>query len=162
MNMAAAAERGNSMKAARNLAVSLLCGGCLVAIVDPAAGADIGITNDGHAYVVGGVGEAEAVRLERARGDFALSVVTAASGSGAYLVGVRVRVIDEQSRLLLDQLLGGPWLLIDLPPGKHWVEATYRDHTQVKTTTIHAGDHHQMVFYFNGADDVASPPAALP
>jgi hypothetical protein len=109
----------------------------------------------GMAFVAGGVGEAEARAMEGERDKYSLWIITAARGTGAFLADVTVRITDAQNRVLFDQRLDGPWLMIDLPLGKYTVQAIYKDQNDRRTTTIHSGDHHQMVFHFSAPDDVA-------
>ena len=86
--------------------------------------------------------------MARVRDNFALAVVVAAKGSGAYVADAHLRIRDERQRVVFDRLLGGPWLLIDLPLGRFTVEASYRGELQSRATTIHPGDHHMLVFHF--------------
>lgn len=119
-------------------------------------------TADGRAFVSGGIGQAEVKGLEAERDKYSLWVITAARVSGAYLSDVPIRIVDAANRTVFDRKLDGPWLLIDLAPGKYIVEATYRGQTQRRTTSIQHGDHHQVVFHFDSDADVlpASPPAS--
>ena len=90
-------------------------------------------------------------------------MITAARHSGTCLADVRLKVSDAQHRIVFDQRLGGPWLFIDLPPGRYELEASHKGETQTRTTTVHLGDHHQALFYFNLPAEVlpsASQPAS--
>lgn len=118
---------------------------------------DTGKTAQGWAYVSGGVGSDELHALHARRDQFSLWVVTAARPSGAYLADVRVQVIDAQHAVVFDQRLAGPWLFIELPPGRYEIQATHKSETQTKVTTIHPGDHHQVLFYFDVAAQVLPP-----
>jgi hypothetical protein len=120
-------------------------------------------TAGGQPYVSGGVGQGELRTLEAERDRYSLWAITAARHSGAYLADVRVRIVDVENGTVFDGRLDGPWLLIDLPRGRYSVEATYKDQTHRKTTSISAGDHRQMVFYFDAPGDVvgSSQPAAV-
>ncbi|HEY8706602.1 MAG TPA: hypothetical protein VIM34_01240, partial [Burkholderiaceae bacterium] len=77
--------------------------------------------------------------------------------SGACLADVRLKVSDAQHRIVFDQRLGGLWLFIDLPPGRYELVANHKGETQIQTTTIHPGDHHQALFYFNLPAEVLAP-----
>ncbi len=118
---------------------------------------DSGKTAQSWAYVSGGVGSDELHALHAQREQFSLWVVTAARPSGAYLADVLVKVIDAQHVVVFDQRLAGPWLFIELPPGRYEVQATHKSETQTKVTTIHPGDHHQVLFYFDVAAQVLPP-----
>jgi hypothetical protein len=116
---------------------------------------ETGSTAQGRPYVSGGVSNEELQDLHAAREKFSLWVITAARRSGAYLSDVQVNVKDAKRRIVFDGRLDGPWLFVDLPLGRYDIEATFEAETQKKTTTIHAGDHHQALFYFNVAAEVS-------
>ncbi|MDE2300189.1 MAG: hypothetical protein KGK18_18730, partial [Burkholderiales bacterium] len=104
-----------------------------------------------------GVGSDELRALHAQREQYSLWVVTAARPSGAYLADVLVKVFDAKHEVVFDRRLAGPWLFIELPPGRYEVQATHKAETQTKVTTIHPGDHHQMLFYFDVAAQVLPP-----
>jgi hypothetical protein len=116
--------------------------------------AEEGMTNQGRRYVSGGVSEEERVLLHAQRERYSLWIVTAARGSGAYLSDERVKVADSDQRVVFDASLDGPWLLIDLPPGRYAVEAHFGSETQRQATTVHPGDHHQTFLRFDVDADV--------
>lgn len=119
-----------------------------------------GRTALGGVYVSGGIGEGEIAKLDAQRDKYSLWVVTAAKASGAYLADVRVRITDARKAVVLDHAMTGPWLLVDLPLGRYDVEASYKGQNMTRPTTIHAGDRHQMVFYFDVPADVLPKEAA--
>lgn len=107
-----------------------------------------GITVGGQGYLSGGVSEEERETMNAQRERFSLWVVTALRQSGEYLSAVRLTVTDAEQKVAFDAALDGPWLLIDLPIGKYRIEARFEGQTLHRATTIHAGDHHQAIFYF--------------
>jgi hypothetical protein len=119
-----------------------------------------GHTTQGHAWVSGGVSVEERQTLMRDTGLYTLWVVTAEQNTGAYLASVRLRVMDEAQQVVLDTSLDGPWFMVNLPKGRYQLEATLPalpampccaaqpEQVIKKVSTIHAGDHHQLVFYF--------------
>lgn len=109
----------------------------------------------GTRAVSGGVSLEERSALEARREAYNLWVITAARKSGAYMAQVRVKVSDAQQRVVFDGELEGPWLFIDLPLGRYLIEARMGDQVQHRSSTIHPGDHHQAVFYFDVDADVA-------
>lgn len=109
-------------------------------------------TPEGVDFVSGGIGDEERSALREAMPRYSLWLTTAARGSGAYLAQVKVSIIDAQDRLWLRHAMQGPWLLVDLPPGRYRVEAQLGDQLRQAVTTIHPGDHHQLVLYFDVAD----------
>lgn len=126
-----------------------------------------GTTVSGMAYVSGGVGETEMLVLHGEKDRYSFWLTTAVKRSGAHLAGVRVRITDTARKaLVLEHTLDGPWLLCALPPGRYDIQAVYREsagspeQTRSGVTTIHAGDHHQMVLYFDTPDE--TEPTALP
>jgi hypothetical protein len=130
--------------------------GCAVGLVavTAAAAQTTGRTALGGDFMSGGIGEGEIATMQAQRGNYALWVRTAAKGSGAYLSDVHVRIADAKKAIVFNHVLDGPWLLVDLPPGRYEVQASYHGQTFSRATTVHAGDRHQMVFYFDVVADV--------
>jgi hypothetical protein len=62
---------------------------------------------------------------------------------------------------ILEHTMDGRWLFAALPIGRYEVEASYREkpggatQSLKQATTIHRGDHHQMMMYFDTEDTVA-------
>jgi hypothetical protein len=115
-----------------------------------------GKTPQGAAYISGGVSYEELRALHEKRDAYSLWVVTAVSKSGAHLANVLVTVRDSANNVVFNRRLDGPWLFIDLPLGRYQVEAAMNGTAQQRTTTIHAGDHHQVFFYFDTGDEVST------
>jgi hypothetical protein len=109
-------------------------------------------TAQGRAYVGGGVTDDERLEMQAQRDRYSLWVLTAARKSGAYLSNVHVVITDMNKTVVFDAPIDGPWLFVDLPLGRYTVQATYRGETQSRVTTIHQGDHHQAIFYFDTGD----------
>lgn len=133
------------------------------------AGATVrGTTPEGIAWATGGVGEAEKTELRARRADYSLWLTTAALRSGAHLDGARVRVRDlADGRLVLELVLDGPWLFAALPVGRYEIEAIVQmDNGRLLiergTTTIHAGDRHEMVLYFATGDAISDDKRTAP
>ena len=130
-----------------------VCAAAGPATAAEAAGDGVGTTSGTAApearFVSGGVSLEERDALQARREAFNLWVITAARKSGAYMAQVRVKVSDAQQRVVYDGELEGPWLFIDLPLGRYLIEARLGDQIQHRSTTIHPGDHHQAVFYFD-------------
>jgi hypothetical protein len=114
-----------------------------------------GRTSDGIAFATGGVSVSEQQDLERHKDRFSLWVTTAAKKSGAYLADVQVKISDSAGKVLFNAPIPGPWLFIDLPPGRYTVEAAHRGKPQTRSTQIRAGDRHQMILYFDDAAQVS-------
>jgi hypothetical protein len=112
-----------------------------------------GKTVQGEPFVSGGVGLEERDAMQKERIRYALFVRTAAKG-GAYLAAVDVRIADKAGKPVLETKLDGPWLLVNLRQGEYTVTANFGGKVQEKRTTIHRGDNHEMVFYFDEPVDM--------
>jgi hypothetical protein len=115
-----------------------------------------GTTTDGSQYLSGGVSQDERDALKAQRDHFSLWIVTAQQKTGAYLSAVHLTITDAQKKLVFDAPLDGPWLLVDLPLGTYRVGAEFEGQSQHRATTVHTGDHHQVMFYFSGSGDSPS------
>ena len=125
-----------------------------------------GVSPLGVAYASGGVSHSELQDLHAKRQDYSFWLTTAALKSGAHLADVAVRVTPVRGGApVLEHTMAGPWLFAALAPGRYQVEASFRPDPghamQVRrgVTTIHPGDHHQMVLYFDTGDEVGTEPA---
>lgn len=122
-----------------------------------------GLSPAGVAYASGGVSHSELQELHAQRQNYSFWLTTAALKSGAHLAAVGVRITPwRATQAVLEHDMAGPWLFAALPPGRYQVlaslPATEGRPAQVRrgTTTIHAGDHHQMVMYFDTGDEVGA------
>jgi hypothetical protein len=127
-----------------------------------------GTTSTGIAYVSGGVGHSELTALNEEKKRYSFWLTTAAKGSGSYLAAVRVRILDARTQQpVLEHTMDGPWLFAALPVGRYQIEASYYQigkgpvQVQKQSTTIHPGDNHQMVLYFD-TDDLLGPENQTP
>jgi hypothetical protein len=145
-------ERAMRLPLAKAIA---LIGAALFCLADVPSGAvERGVTQDGWPYLAGGFGVEERQEIERERRDFRLRVTTAVRGSGAYVSGVRIRIADASWRCVFDQEVDGPWLLIDLPPGRYTVRASLDGKTAEQKTSLGARDRRELYFYFPVAAQV--------
>ena len=140
-------RKPGNFSAAIGLSLALLGGGANAQTLSKTAG--------GLNYATGGVSIEQLRRLEETKEDFSLWVTTAAKRSGAHLSDVNLRIIDAKTNVVLDTTMIGPWLFINLPLGTFTVEATFKGTTQSRTTGIHPGDHHQIIFYFESPAEVS-------
>jgi len=123
-------------------------------LLQPAGALVRGTTELGISFLSGGVGAEEMNLLNDERERYALSILTASKGSGAYLADVHIRITDQQSRPVLDTVMDGPYLLVGLPAGRYQVEAVHGDVVKTSSVVVATGDHHQTVFYFDTHDEV--------
>jgi hypothetical protein len=134
---------------------------CLISALQASYAVERGQTSAGIDYVSGGVGQSELAMLNKEKRKYSFWLTTAAKKSGSYLAAVRVRIVNARTRQsVLEHTMDGPWLFAALPVGRYEVEATLAANadrpaqTLKKTTTIHPGDRHQMVLYFDTKDIV--------
>jgi hypothetical protein len=121
----------------------------------PVASMTDGRTAQDRPFVSGGVTQSEIADIRTKQPFFNLSLLTAAKGSGAYLAGVRVRIMDGKGQSVLETEMDGPYLLVDLQPGKYQLEATNEGETQKRTLTLSEGRSHRMVIYFKSEAEVS-------
>jgi hypothetical protein len=127
-------------------------------LLQPAGAMERGTTDLGRPFVTGGVGQEEIDALNSEKKQYALAILTAAVGSGAFLADVHIRITNEQSKPVLDTTMEGPWLLVDLAPGRYQVEAVLNSRVQKNAVTLGAGEHHETVFHFDTHDEVEAAP----
>jgi hypothetical protein len=90
----------------------------------PAFAIEHGSTASDLRYASGGIGLSERNAMYAERGQYRLWVATVARGSGAYLSNAHVTVRPAGGgEPVLDCTMEGPWLFIDLPPGRYAVTA---------------------------------------
>lgn len=123
------------------------CAAALMCLGLPVHAMERGTLSSQRAYVSGGVGQEEIDILRAERKRYALKLVTAVRGSGDYLADAQVRVWDAHRVPVFDHRLDGPWLLIDLPPGRYDLEVVYGAHVQRRAITIRGGHLHEENFY---------------
>lgn len=105
----------------------------------------------GIPYRSGGVGadESRAMKAAAAKYSLALTFATHRDGRNAYLASVPVQVLDAAGATLLDVVTDGPFLLIDLPPGRYVVVATHDGVAQRASLHVEAGRHLNRPFVWN-------------
>lgn len=102
----------------------------------------------GARYVSGGIGEEERAEMLLMLPDYNLKVVAAAQGSGAFIDGVGLVVLDARGGKVFETTLNGPWLMGHLPPGRYDLLATYGGTTHKRTLTIPARGQRVEYFYW--------------
>jgi len=136
-------------KAATRISIAILA----LLLAGPAAAMSEGKTAQGEPYLTGGIGADELEALEKQRKRFSLRLLTAAKGSGAYLADASVNIVDASGKTVLATKAEGPWVYVNLRLGDYKVTVTYKGRAQQRATKIHAGDNHEMFFYFEEAVD---------
>jgi len=124
---------------------------------------------DGLRWQSGGVSEDERADLRRAASTYNLWLVTAMRGRGEYIANARVTIWREPSRVaVLDKPLDGPWLLVDLPPGRYSVEARWHpdrpgpDLMQRLSLELGAQDQRRVTLHFPSGAPSSNPPRPRP
>jgi hypothetical protein len=110
-------------------------------------------TERGIRYVSGGVGEAERAALRQMTEDYSLKLVFAVQQGNA-LADVNVAIKDSQGTPVLDTVIQGPWLYVDLPPGKYTVVASAYNQAKEQMAQVSEPGQSELQFTWN------APPAA--
>jgi len=116
-----------------------------------------GTTDLGQAFVSGGITPDEIDALKDEKKQYSLAVLTVARGSGAYLSDVHVTIVDAKQQRVLDTVMDGPWLLVNLPAGRYRVRAALGSVEQEQAVALGAQDHRQANFSFDTHDEVEKP-----
>ena len=92
-------------------------------------------------YVTGGAGRSQARMFERNMYKHALAVevLQRAPRGSEFAPDAVVRIADARGRTVLDEMALGPFMLVDLPPGRYTVSATLRDQTLKQTAHLGTG-----------------------
>ena len=86
-------------------------------------------TDQGIAYMTGGVGIGEREKMENWAENYNLKL-SFAEEAGVYLADVSVVVEDQRGKQLINMTSNGPWLYLQLPPGDYTVRATVNSETK--------------------------------
>lgn len=89
-------------------------------------------------YITGGIGVDESTALKAAEKDFSLSLLFAQTKRGEYLSEVKVSIVDQAGKTVLEAVSDGPILLARLPAGAYKVSAEHEGQALVKTVRVTA------------------------
>ncbi len=107
-----------------------------------------GKTEQGFAYMTGGVGSSEREKMKSWAGDYNLKLAFA-EASGMYVSDVVVS-IEKDGRQLVRTTTDGPWFYIKLPPGRYIAKATYEGETkQITNIQLTEDDRVSRVVHWN-------------
>ncbi|MGB1581098.1 MAG: hypothetical protein ACPHER_06295 [Nevskiales bacterium] len=98
----------------------------------------------GIQYVVGGIGSEERKAM-RSQYRFKLRVEHALK-NGSYSAGMHIRIDDAQGRELLETLIDGPWLLVDLPAGEYQLTVLHKRREFSKKIMLGSEAQQQVIF----------------
>lgn len=89
-------------------------------------------------YVSGGIGrdEAQAFEREMSRHPVAIELLERAGSAEEYTADARVTIVDADGRAVLDTNAPGPFLLVDLAPGRYSITATLKQRTLTKHALV--------------------------
>jgi len=99
-------------------------------------------------YLSGGIGENQSQAIEAAAGQYALwiSFIARIEGKEGYSVPEQLTILKADGAPVLDLKPDGPFLLIDLPPGKYRISAGSAAHSNTQSVDIRRGAHQKLVF----------------
>lgn len=140
----------------RQLVLSMLlaAAGCSCAVnasaASPGSASPIARTTDGGVvYATGAVSNEDLQAVAGEKGRYNLWVTTAARGSGAYLSDAQVKICDAADAVVLETMMVGPWLFVDLPAGSYRIETTFEGRTQQRTLRVGGNRTQQVIVYFD-------------
>ena len=102
----------------------------------------------GVPYVSGGIGadESAALKAQFPKYAIALTFAKVQEGKNVFLASVPVKILDASGSTVLDVTTDGPYLLVDVPPGKYEVVATYEGKEQRAAVQVAAGKTSERAF----------------
>ena len=93
-------------------------------------------TYEGIRFASGGIGLSGRDELRALSPQFNLRLMFAMQGSGNYLAGAQVHILNSRGAVVLDATSEGPYFLAQLPPASYTVEASALGQTQRQTARI--------------------------
>ena len=115
-----------------------------------------GATLQGGHYVTGGITTDERDALTAARPDRDVRIETVTREGGNYLADARVSIADKNGRLILDTRLDGPWLDVELAPGRYVIDAEFERQSQSRPLTVARDGRRELYFRFDADAESAS------
>lgn len=108
-------------------------------------------SQNGVAYITGGVGEDEVQALRAVAPQYNLRM-TFASKRGSYLSDIDVTITSDAGRPVLTVRTEGPFLFVRLPAGRYQVGAQMRHITQTRKIQVPARGGADLRFYWEDPD----------
>jgi hypothetical protein len=110
-------------------------------------------------FVTGGVGRAEAKLFEQqaTRHPLAIELLEHAGKSNEFTADAMVKISDQHGRTVLDAKADGPFMLVDLAPGRYSVGATLNNETLKKSSVMVARHKTARAIFEFGAPRLAGP-----
>jgi len=109
-------------------------------------------TAGGVPYITGGIGSDESGAIKAQFPNYALALTFAKvqNGHNVFLASVPVQIRDASGSTVLDVTTEGPYLLVDVPPGKYEIVATHEGRAQRVSVQVTAGKHSERAFSWSG------------
>jgi hypothetical protein len=133
----------------RTAAIAILCA-LLAAAPVVVRASDVECWGDAL-YASGGVGVEEREDLLLKVPDANLRVTTAEQGSGAFLAGVQLEIVDDCGVTRLETILDGPIFLAKLKPGRYQLRLTHGGRLQTRLVSVPARGQRSEFFYWRAA-----------
>jgi len=93
-------------------------------------------TQNGITYLSGGVGLDESEAMKAAAKDYTLLITCSVQPTGQYLSDVKVSITDKSGSPVLETVIDGPMLLVQLAPGQYRISADNDGVTMNRTVDI--------------------------
>ena len=86
-------------------------------------------------FITGGVGQSQARMFEKqiTKHPLAIELLQHAGKAEEFTADATIKIIDRQGRTVLDAKAGGPFMLVDLAPGRYSIQATLKNDTLRKS-----------------------------
>ncbi|XZG70700.1 carboxypeptidase-like regulatory domain-containing protein [Chitinibacteraceae bacterium HSL-7] len=101
-------------------------------------------------YLSGGVGDESLMQMKSERAEYNVHLTFAEQGTGAWLYGAHVKVVDHAGMVVLDAKANGPLFYAQLAPGRYTVTAQYEGMQQEVVLTLGRSGQQDHVFRFAG------------
>lgn len=93
-------------------------------------------TQNGITYLSGGIGLNESEAMKAAAKDYTLMITCSVQPTGEYLADVKVNITDKSGSPVLETVIDGPMLLVQLAPGQYRISAESDGVTMNRTVDI--------------------------
>ena len=93
-------------------------------------------TQNGITYLSGGIGLDESEAMKAAAKDYTLMITCSVQPTGKYLADVKVNITDKSGSPVLETVIDGPMLLVQLAPGQYRISADNDGVTMNRTVDI--------------------------
>jgi hypothetical protein len=127
--------------------------GFCACLAGPALALTNGVTAQGLRFVTGGITDDERDALGANSEPHGLKVVTVTRERGEYLADARVMIADANGRELLDTRLDGPFLQVELDPGRYTVDVEFERKSMRKKIAVARDVPRELVFAFDADAD---------